>query len=45
VLCQVISSMDLLPTVSALAGVPLPTDRVYDGRDARDVILGTNGGK
>ena len=23
----------------------LPTDRVYDGRDATDVILGTNGGK
>jgi len=29
---EVISSLDLFPTVSKLAGVPLPTDRVYDGK-------------
>lgn len=36
---EVVSSLDLLPTASALAGVPLPTDRVYDGRDMREVLL------
>jgi arylsulfatase A len=42
---EVFSSMDLFPTASALAGVPLPIDRVFDGRDGTDVLLGTNGGK
>eukprot|EP01065_Artemidia_motanka_P041875 TRINITY_DN5499_c0_g1_i1.p1 TRINITY_DN5499_c0_g1~~TRINITY_DN5499_c0_g1_i1.p1 ORF type:complete len:566 (+),score=200.06 TRINITY_DN5499_c0_g1_i1:84-1700(+) len=36
---EIVSSLDLLPTVSKLAGVPLPTDRVYDGKDASDVML------
>jgi len=40
---EVTSSMDLFPTASALAGVPLPTDRVYDGRDMSDVLLKDNG--
>ena len=35
--------MDLFPTASALAGVPLPTDRVYDGRDMSDVLLKVDG--
>ena len=26
-----VSSLDIVPTVAAAAGVPLPTDRVYDG--------------
>ena len=34
---EVTSSLDLFPTASALAGVPLPTDRVYDGKDMSDV--------
>jgi arylsulfatase A len=29
------SSLDILPTVFALAGQPLPTDRALDGRDIR----------
>lgn len=37
--------MDLFPTASALAGVAMPTDRPYDGKDMTDVILNRNGGK
>jgi arylsulfatase A len=42
---EVVSSLDLFPTVSALAGLALPAGVVYDGRDMSDVLLGTNGGK
>ncbi|HTE87939.1 MAG TPA: sulfatase-like hydrolase/transferase, partial [Terriglobales bacterium] len=28
---QPVSALDIVPTVAAVAGVPLPTDRVYDG--------------
>lgn len=35
---EVVSSLDLLPTLSALAKVPLP-DRVYDGKDMSQVLL------
>jgi arylsulfatase G len=34
------SAMDLLPTFAALAGVPLPTDREYDGVDLSPALLG-----
>lgn len=40
---EVVSSLDLFPTLSAIAVVALPTDRVYDGRDASQVML--KGGK
>ena len=30
---EVASTIDLLPTITKLAGVPLPTDRVIDGKD------------
>jgi len=40
---EVTSSLDLFPTASALAGVALPTDRVYDGRDMSDILLQDNG--
>jgi arylsulfatase A len=40
---EVVSSLDLFPTVSALAGVQLPADRVYDGKDMSDVILQAKG--
>ena len=39
------SSLDLFPTASALAGVPLPPDRVYDGKDMSDILLNQQGGK
>ncbi|MEM0964915.1 MAG: sulfatase [Verrucomicrobiota bacterium] len=34
------STLDILPTVAALAGAELPTDRVIDGLDIRPVLLG-----
>lgn len=34
-----ISSLDFLPTVLSLAGVPLPSDREYDGMDVSKVLL------
>ena len=40
---EVVGSLDLFPTASALAGVPLPTDRVYDGKDMSDVLLKDDG--
>ena len=40
---EVVSSLDLFPTASSLAGMPLPTDRVYDGRDMSDVLLKPGG--
>jgi hypothetical protein len=36
---EIVSSLDVFPTLSALAGIPLPTDRTYDGRDMSDVLL------
>lgn len=33
------TTMDIAPTVSALAGVPLPTDRIYDGKDLSPVLF------
>lgn len=36
------STLDLLPTFSALAGVPLPEDRVLDGVDLSPVLFGDN---
>jgi hypothetical protein len=40
---EVVSSLDLFPTASALAGVALPSDRVYDGKDMSDVLLSATG--
>jgi arylsulfatase A len=36
---EVVSSLDVFPTLSKLAGIPIPTDRPYDGRDMSDVLL------
>ncbi|GAB3177033.1 sulfatase family protein [Telluribacter humicola] len=37
------STLDLLPTISKLAGATLPTDRVYDGYDLTTVLHGQGG--
>ena len=40
---EVISSLDVFPTLSALAGIPLPDDRQYDGRDMSHILLNEDG--
>jgi arylsulfatase A len=40
---EVVSSMDVFPTFSALAGVPLPQGVVYDGKDMSDVLFKADG--
>ena len=42
---EVVSSMDVFPTLSALAGVPLPANRTYDGKDMSDILFGTGKSK
>lgn len=37
---QVVPSIDVLPSLAALAGAELPTDRIIDGRNSLDVFLG-----
>jgi len=37
---EVVTAMDVLPTVAALAGALLPRDRVLDGRDVSALLLG-----
>jgi len=40
----IVSTMDIYPTVLSWAGVPLPTDRVIDGKDITDLLLDNKGG-
>lgn len=35
------TTMDLLPTFAKLARAEIPTDRVIDGKDIREVLMGT----
>jgi hypothetical protein len=35
------SSLDILPTLTSLAGVNLPADRYFDGKDMSSLITGT----
>jgi hypothetical protein len=37
---EIVSSLDVFPTFSALAGLPLPADRPYDGKDLTQVLFG-----
>ncbi len=38
---ELMSMIDLLPTLAAMAGQTLPIDRVVDGVDVRDALLGS----
>lgn len=40
---EVVSSMDVFPTVSHLAGASLPADRAYDGKDMSEVLFQADG--
>lgn len=42
---EVASTMDLLPTFAKLAGASIPSDRVIDGHDIRDLLHATPGAK
>ena len=37
---ELVTAMDFLPTLAALAGIPVPGDRVIDGRDITPLLLG-----
>ena len=36
---QIVTALDIFPTVAALAGVPVPSDRVIDGVDVRATLF------
>ncbi len=36
----IVSTLDVLPTFAALAGAKVPTDRIIDGVDQRDLLVG-----
>jgi len=36
---QLASSLDLFPTVTALAGIPLPKERIMDGVDMSPILF------
>ncbi len=38
----VVSALDIVPTVAAAAGAPLPSDREYDGRNLLPVLTGAS---
>lgn len=40
---QIVPSIDVLPSLAALAGAKLPEDRIIDGRNSLDVFLGKPG--
>lgn len=42
---EVITLMDMLPTLAHLAGAKVPTDRVIDGHDIRPLMFGEPGAK
>jgi arylsulfatase A-like enzyme len=42
---EVVSNMDVLPTLAALGGAELPGDRVIDGHDIRPLLFGEKGAR
>jgi arylsulfatase A len=42
---EIMATIDLLPTISKLAGQPVPTDRIIDGHDVSALLFGKPGAK
>ncbi len=42
---ELATSMDLLPSLAALAGTSAPQDRIIDGRDIRPLLFGAQGAR
>ncbi len=42
---ELTTTMDLLPTFAALGGAKAPADRIIDGKDISDLLLGKEGAK
>lgn len=40
---EIVSSLDVFPTISSLAGLAIPSNRTYDGRDMSDILLHESG--
>jgi len=37
---EILATIDVLPTIAKLAGQPVPKDRIIDGHDVGDILLG-----
>ena len=42
---EIMTTTDILPTIARLAGQAVPSDRVVDGKDVSDILLGEPGAK
>ncbi len=42
---EIAATIDLLPTIAKFAGQPTPSDRIIDGHDISDILLGKPGAK
>lgn len=42
---KIMTTIDVLPTVAKLAGQPVPKDRIIDGKDVSNILLGIPGAK
>jgi arylsulfatase A-like enzyme len=42
---EIATTMDMLPTLAAIAGAAVPTDRVLDGKDISDLVHGREGAR
>ncbi|VGO22451.1 sulfatase family protein [Pontiella sulfatireligans] len=40
---EMVSALDLLPTIAGYVGAKIPVDRVYDGQDVADLLAGKTG--
>lgn len=42
---EIMTTTDVLPTISRLTGQPVPKDRIIDGKDVSDILLGKDDAK